>query len=180
MSTVASKNYGSVDARYIRSVGEIADIVAVRRVVAYDLSYKLLTAADTTQTITLGELQEGELIEAAYFDLSTVFAGGTIAAMTMEVGRAAATDSLILAADVFTGATTGLAGIAATGLGEDLMLADGTVEVPLPPYPVTAAENLVALFTSTTGDVNEATTGQVRIYVVLGPNLSEAYVKNLG
>lgn len=174
MSKLHSADGYGVDARFLRAGGHLEDKVAVTRVVGFDLQESAFTAAATDETIVLGGLKAGELVWSVYLDLVTEFAGGSISAATLEVGRAGDPNGYLLATNVFTGAGTGYKRPANTGIGADLFLLDGTVEVPLWPHVVMADENLVCILRTTTANVNALTAGRVKIYVVCGPNLTMA------
>lgn len=139
--TLSTSKYG-----HLKYTVQLADIVGL--------------GAALTGDLTLDTLPPGALIRAASIHASTVVAGGTIATATAQLK---VNSTLIgpAAANVFTGAgaenTAGLFQAAVgTGIGVYNLATNNTLKLTL---------------TTTTGNLNAATTGQIDVivdYVVLG------------
>lgn len=114
------------------------------------LTFADLTDSDTQQSIDLtGALPAGAIIVGAFLDVTATFTGGTISAMTIDLGvKSGVTDSLLNAADVFT--ATGRIG---TPVGVSMAGFYGAV-------------TLAIIFDSTGGNLDTATTGSVEINIV--------------
>jgi hypothetical protein len=111
-----------------------------------------LTDADTSQAITLGQIEPGFYVLERYVD--AVFTGGGNTAVVVIVGTSAGpanTDSAMASASIFTGATED-AWIPTTG---DSGLG----------FVVEAQGNLVATFGCTTGTLADLTTGSITFRV---------------
>lgn len=69
-----------------------------------------LTAAATTESVDIGAaFGAGVVVVGAYLDVTTLFSGGSVSAITAEVGiKGGDTNSIVDAMDVFTGAATGI------------------------------------------------------------------------
>jgi hypothetical protein len=111
-----------------------------------------LTDGDTSQVISLGQLEPGFYVLERY--LTTAFAGGAVSELVVIVGTAAGpanTDSAMASASVFTGATEDawIPCTGDTGCG----------------FVVEAQGNLSATFTSTDGNVTDTTAGSITFRV---------------
>ncbi len=119
------------------------DLVATLQVTWEDL-----TDADTSQTFTLlASAPPGIYVVWAVLD--EVFAGGTIDAMTVDVGDAGNPDLLMDGVDIFTGAT--------------VPYGPQSGDVGNSPATHNPAGTLQAVFTSGTGNVTAATTGDITL-----------------
>lgn len=119
------------------------------------ISYALgdFSAAALTQTYNLGPtVPANAIVDNCAVKLVTVVAGGAIASATIQVGYTGTTNGFIAATSVFTGATAG----AIAAAGADLASTPGK--------GFTAATQLVAVLTTTTGNVSAATGGEFHIY----------------
>lgn len=126
----------------------------------FTIDHADLTAAATTQTITLTGLTRGMLITNAAFNLVTPFDGGATTELTLEVGWdtvGADPDGLIEAASIHLDATEILVGDA-TGAA---FAAKRTGR------PVVSAQNATALFTATGANVSVLDAGEVDIYLAI-------------
>ena len=116
-----------------------------------------LTDADTSQDIDLATADNGDAFPAnawileRYLVVGTDFSGGSVSALTCQVGDAADPDELLLATSVFTGAANNvpLASNGAAGYGR-----------------WEAAYAPIARFTSTTDNLVNLTAGSVSIVIV--------------
>jgi len=126
----------------------------------FTVTHEDLTAAATTETVTLTGLTRGMLITNAAFNLVTPFDGGATSELTLQVGWDtvnADPNGLIDAVSVHADATEILVGDA-TGA------AFATLRTG---RPVVAAQNATALFTATDANVSVLTTGEVDIYLAI-------------
>lgn len=107
----------------------------------------VMPALGTSGTDNLPQTGFQAALVAAILD--TPFSGGTIATATLTIGDSLSAARYLAATNVFTGATAfHFSGIVANQ-----------------PFTYTAAANLTCLFTTTVGNCNAATAGQVRIYL---------------
>ena len=67
-----------------------------------------LTAAATAENIALSGFPANSIIVGACLELDTDFSGGSVSAITAEIGDAGDTNELAAAVDVFTGAGAGI------------------------------------------------------------------------
>jgi len=99
-------------------------------------------------------------IEDVWIDIREVFAGGSLTACTVSVGQdeVPTADAYVLAQNCFTGATLGTYGFKTAERGAE--------RVPATAQPLLAATKKVqAVFTPTTDDMINATTGTVTVWV---------------
>lgn len=126
----------------------------------FSIPYSDLTAAATTQTVTLTALTAGMLITNAAFRVPTTFDGGATSELTLQVGWDtvnADPDGLIEAASIHADATY-------VTVGDATGAAFATKRTG---RPVTAAQNATALFTATGANLSVLTAGQVDIYLAI-------------
>lgn len=111
------------------------------------------SAVALTQTYNLGPvLPIGTIVDNAAMRIVTVIAGGAIASATLSMGYTGTVTGFSAANNVWTGATVGP--IAAAGA--DLASTPGKA--------FNAATQMVAVLTTTTGNVSVATGGEVHLY----------------
>lgn len=111
------------------------------------------SAAALTQTYNLGPtVPVNCIVDNAALKIVAFVAGGAIASATLSVGYTGTVTGFLTAINVFTGGSLG----ALTTAGADLASTPGK--------GFTAATQLVAVLTTTTGNVNVATAGEVHIY----------------
>lgn len=116
-----------------------------------------LTAAATTQTIAFDSaLPAGALVVAASVDLPTDFSGGSVSAMTVDVGDADV-DRFINLTNIFTGAGPLTDSQADPGVGLDNSLAGAAI------IPADVTPDL--LFTSTTDNLVNLTAGAMTAHI---------------
>lgn len=113
------------------------------------IDHEMLTAEATNQTFNVGAaLPANARILVVETELDEVFAGGDIAGAELDVGVSGALDQIVDGRNIFTAAPEGI------------LLADG--DRPAGTY---GGQQLQARITTTTGDVDEAETGEVTIRV---------------
>lgn len=164
-----------VDGAYAKAHGRLGDRLAYQRVCAFRVTHANFEDASTAETVVLDGLKKGDLVWYAAYDLVTAFSGGGVTAATLELGRTGDTDGFILATNVFTGASTGLAAVALANRGADLKADIATtpaVDEDRSPYLVTADTNLVCRMVTTTANTVALTAGEIVFYVVVGPNVT--------
>jgi len=110
------------------------------------------SAATTTQTYTLAPITAGMKIGNAGLRLVTVVAGGAIASAAVTVGKTGTTNAYVTSTDVFTGSTV----VFQAGNGASFNQAGGD--------GFASSSSLVAVITTTTGNVSAATGGEFHIY----------------
>ena len=119
-------------------------------VIGITVGFADLTTAGTSQAVDISAtVPANAVITDVWCDLDTVFAGGTISAMVVQLGDAGDPNGYMADTDVFTGATLGLTYVAGAQTER------GWKE---------AAHGLIATFTSTAGNVDTSTTGSVIVY----------------
>lgn len=112
------------------------------------------SAAALTQTYNLGPaVPVGLIVDNAAVKVVTPVSGGTIATATIQVGYTGTTNGFITATSCFTGVT---ANTPITAGGADFNQSNGKA--------FSAASQLVAVLTTTVGNVNAATAGELHIY----------------
>lgn len=118
-------------------------------------------AGAKTLTVVTPALASGSIVLDTWFELSEVFAGGALSAVTCQLGRSVGpnTDAFTVATDVFTGATLGAHGFVTAELGVD--------HVPATRQPLLeASESVTATFTPTGAAMSVATTGTMTVHVL--------------
>lgn len=125
-----------------------------RRLVRLAVPYTDVETAATTKTITLHATPANALIDGVLVNVTTAFSGGSISAITVQVGYSSDTDNLILPRSV---ASTGQIGAEPTDLGEAL----GNLKS----YFVTSARTHQLLFTATGANLTDLTQGQLDAYI---------------
>lgn len=115
----------------------------------YTVDYTDIQTAATTNTATLLSLPAKTLIEFVIIKHSTAFAGGSISALTVDVGDATDADELIAAFDVVQA------------------VAEGASQITSAPYigAFASATNIVATFTATGDNLDQLTQGSVDIWI---------------
>jgi len=115
----------------------------------YTVSYADIAAAATSDTETLLSLSSKTLIEYVVIKHSTAFVGGSVSALTVDVGDSGDADALISAFDV-------MATVAES--------ASETVSV-IYIGAFASATDIIATFTATGDDLDQLTAGSVDIWV---------------
>jgi hypothetical protein len=132
-----------------------------------------LTAAATSEVITFAEaivnhptgaeaVPTNARVMFAWINLLEEFAGGSVSAITMDLGDAGNDDELVAAEDVFTGASTGVK----TGAGAYTL---GTFE---------AAYTPILTFEATDDNVVNLTAGAVEVCIAYQAVDSDSIVKS--
>jgi hypothetical protein len=121
------------------------------------VSETALTAAATTEDITLWTVPAKTKIKRVIADCTTGFTGGGLTNMTVMVGPAAGSNAYLLAGSIFAAATLGDV-VAEMGAG----LVSATL-ADIPSFSGTTV--ISARFTSTTANVVAATAGSVTFYI---------------
>lgn len=98
------------------------------------------------------------LIEEVWYKLTNAFAGGSLSACTLQVGNEGDANAYILAQSVFTGGASGNQGFATAQLGV------ARVEATANPF-IDYATSVIATFTPTGDNLENATAGDVTVYV---------------
>lgn len=123
-----------------------------RRITAADL-----TDGDTSQTFVVGTLPAEAVLLGISRKVHTLISGGTIDGATLDVGiNGGNVDAYIDGADVFTGGSTGMVREDVTSPG------DGVTHSSLPAGNA-ADVQVDATITTSTGDVAEATAGDIEV-----------------
>lgn len=120
------------------------------------ITHEDLTAAATTQSITVLDTPVDVMIEKCFVRLEEDFAGGSLSTFTIQVGDSADTDRLILENSVFTGQAPRLIGQELTELGDAL----GNMAN----YYNFSTRTHKILFTGS-HNVNTATSGSLDVYI---------------
>lgn len=128
------------------------------RVIHMRLGAADLTAEATAQSVAMAALPANCILVGVATKLNEVFAGGDIAALTVSVGDGTDHDRLLAARNCFTGATLGFA--RANPANPDA--GDAT---DVYPQALAAAVTPTLRITSTTGNVLEATSGSLDVWV---------------
>lgn len=129
-----------------------------------------MTEAATTQTfdiVTPSATQDAVVLDA-WFKTTTLVSGGTIDSAVLEIGNDEATadpNAYVLQTDVFTGASTGYQGTLYTSKGTDLVTVN-TADYGRNTAILSATQKIQAKLTTGTGDVADATAGDLTCYVV--------------
>lgn len=114
------------------------------------ITHAELTAAATSEAIDIGAaLPTGAFVHSMETDVTTLFSGGTVSAIVLDVGiEGGDVDAMVDGRDVFTGAATGPA------IGNGVR-----------PHGSFGGAQLSALFVATGDDVADLTAGSVTIRV---------------
>ncbi len=152
----------------------------------FEVTYADLTAAATTQTLTLASiLAAGTFVSNVCYKVVTLFSGGSTSDLTVQVGYDVATgtddaNGLLPAHSIHADATYILAGPSPIG-DADTSTVDGTygsdestviaslrtkldAATRSAPKAFQEAGSLTALFTATTANLSTLTAGEVHIY----------------
>jgi hypothetical protein len=116
-----------------------------------DFGHADLTTAGASQALDIGDIPAGAQIRGVDIRVATAFSGGTLSAMTIDVGDAGDADAIVDGANVF----------AATD-GQAASLPDGIA----PNKRFDAATTLTATFTATGDDVADADAGACTVRVL--------------
>jgi hypothetical protein len=115
-----------------------------------NITFADIAAAALTNTIPVfpdtGTFGAGTLVIRTALKVKTLFSGGTVATMTVSVGDSGSGTRYHSAVNIFTGAT--------------VKTIAGTV-----PYGYSATDYVRALFTSTVGNLNALTAGELDLYI---------------
>lgn len=115
-----------------------------------------LTAAATTQDITLWTTPANTRVVRVIAKCLTNFTGGSISAMTITVGSSAGGNQYLLSGSVFSGTPT---------LGDVVAeMGAGVVSATLADFSGSAI-TIQTRFTSTSDNVNAATAGEIDFYI---------------
>ena len=177
--TGSGSNLTYADGRYAVMSGKIADALNKDRWLAWRIREANLEDAAANETVVLGQLPVGVVIMDVKWKLDVVFDGGAMSAMTVEVGRAGNTDSILAAQACGQGEAIAYKNTQLAAYGVDLKADVATtpaVDEHQGGFLVVTAENLVARFVATGDTVDDATTGDLTIYVKFAGNVDAAPV----
>lgn len=113
----------------------------------YTIGYADIAAAATTDTETILALPQNTVIEMLVIKASEAFAGGSISALTMDIGDATDADELAASFDL-------VAAVSATNF-----------QIISAPYVQFTTTNIIASFTATGDNLDQLTAGSVDIWI---------------
>lgn len=122
------------------------------KVLTKQITHADLTDADTSQDIAITGFPANGIPLRAWVELDTAFSGGTVSALTVSVGDAAAATELFVATSVFTGAAAGVLNGASEGAA-------------VGKFRHEAAYSPIAQFVSTTDNLDALTAGSLTIHI---------------
>lgn len=126
------------------------------RIVKVKVTQPFLTAAATTQDVTLWTTPAKSKVVRVIAQVNTAFTGGSVSAMTVTAGNSAGGNQFLLSTSVFSG--TPLIGGAVASIGAALLTATWA------DYSATA-QVVQARFTSTSANLSTLTAGDMDFYI---------------
>lgn len=169
LGRLTSADGTEADGRFLEHTGHEGAAYPLQRWIAKQIDHTDFTAAAVSEAVLAFSLAAGVVIHDAFFQLDTVFSGGSVSAITGALGISGGdVDAFVEEVDIFTGASTGR--LFNTQASRGVLLYDATAGILSPLFGNdvgTSAIEVDVTAVATGDDVVALDAGQVTVYLLI-------------